>query len=80
MILLSSIKSGSNIEFPIAINKSSIPTFLTTDVNLNIAPIWLANDLASDSDTFSSSNKSHLLPAIAIIIFFFFFSFNWLYQ
>lgn len=62
---LSSQYLGSRNFFPIALNKSSIPLELKAEVSLKMAPMELANSLASLSFTCSLSNKSDLLAAIA---------------
>ncbi len=46
------------------LNKSSIPLELNAEVSLKIAPIELANSLASLSFTCSLSNKSDLFAAM----------------
>ena len=52
--------------FPNSVNNSFIPTLEAAEVNLNFAPTFVANSPTIFLSTCSSSNLSHLFPAIPI--------------
>ena len=50
--------------FPNSVNNSFIQTLEAAEVNLNFAPTFVANSPTIFLSTCSSSNLSHLFPAI----------------